>query len=280
MPFRFRRSFHIAPGIRLNVVRRGLFRFRCRIRLAPGIRWNVGRWGLLRFRRSFRVAPGVRLTIGRRGPFRFRYSIRLAPGIRLNIGKRGLSTSLGDRVARVTAGRNARATVSAPGTILSSATRPRRSVNVVTVVIWGGRLLGAAAMMALLFLWASGWLPLQASPEAEGGRARGAGDRHSAHLADTDRRRPSMTSQTAAPSPANAGNPTEPAPAAQSAIVTTTSRKQAKLRRAEERAAEPAAEADAAMRAGSNARNGAGRPSDPQAPLANLRQQLPATDRR
>ena len=145
MPFRFRRSFHIAPGIRLNVVRRGLFRFRCRIRLAPGIRWNVGRWGLLRFRRSFRVAPGVRLTIGRRGPFRFRHSIRLAPGIRLNIGKRGLSTSLGDRVARVTAGRNARATVSAPGTILSSATRPRssatrprRSVNVVTVVIWGG----------------------------------------------------------------------------------------------------------------------------------------------
>ena len=119
-------------------------------------------------------------------------------------------------------------------------------------------------MMALLFLWAAGWLPLQASaPEAEGGRARGAGDRHSADLADTDRRRPSMTSQTAAPSPANAGNPTEPAPAAKSAIVTTTSRKQAKLRRAEERAAEPAAEADAAMRAGSNARNGAGRPSDP-----------------
>ena len=283
MPFRFRRSIRIAPGIRLNVVRRGLFRFRCRIRLAPGIRWNIGRWGLLRFHRSFRVAPGVRLTIGRRGPFRFRHSIRLAPGIRLNIGKRGLSTSLGGRVARVTAGRNARATVSAPGTSLSSATTHRRSVNVVTVVIWGGQLLGAAVMMALLFLWASGWLPLQASaPEAEGGRARGAGDRHSADLADTDRRRPSMTSQTAAPSPANAGNPTEPAPAAKSAIVTTTSRKQAKLRRAEERAAEPAAEADAAMRAGSNARNGAGRPSDPhpQAPLANLRQQLPATDRR
>ena len=137
MPFRFRRSFHIAPGVRLNVVRRGLFRFRCRIRLAPGIRWNIGRWGLLRFRRSFRVAPGVRLTIGRRGPFHFRHSIRLAPGIRLNIGKRGLSTSLGGRVARVTAGRNARATVSAPGTSLSSATTHRRSVNVVTVVIWG-----------------------------------------------------------------------------------------------------------------------------------------------
>ena len=119
MPFRFRRSFHIAPGIRLNVVRWGLFRFRCRIRLAPGIRWNIGQWGLLRFRRSFRVAPGVRLTIGRRGPFRFRHSIRLAPGIRLNIGKRGLSTSLGGRVARVTVGRNTRATVSAPGTSLS-----------------------------------------------------------------------------------------------------------------------------------------------------------------
>jgi hypothetical protein len=273
MPFRFHRSFHIAPGIRLNVVRRGLFRFRCRIRLAPGIRWNIGRWRLLRFRRSFRVAPGVRLTIGRRGPFHFRHSIRLAPGIRLNIGKRGLSTSLGGRVARVTAGRNARATVSAPGTSLSSATTHRRPVNVVTVVIWGGQLLGAAVMMALLFLWAAGWLPLQASaPVAEGGRARGAGD-----LADTDRRRLSMTSPTAASSPANARNPTEPVPAAKSAIVTTTSRKQAKLRRAEERAAEPAAEADAAMRTGSNARNGAGKPSDPhpQPPLANLRQQLP-----
>jgi Protein of unknown function (DUF4236) len=231
VPFRFRRSIRIAPGIRLNVVRWGLFRFRCRIRLAPGIRWNIGQWGLLRFRRSFRVAPGVRLTIGRPGPFRFRHSIRLAPGIRLNIGKRGLSTSLGRRVARVTAGRNTRATVSVPGTSLSSATRHRRSVNVVTVVIWGGQLLGAAAMMALLFLWASGWLPLQASaPEAEGGRARarGAGDRHSADLADTHRRRSAMTSQTAAPSPANADRPTEPAPAAKSAIVTTTSRKQAR----------------------------------------------------
>jgi hypothetical protein len=253
VPFRFRRSFHIAPGIRPNVVRRGLFRFRCRIRLAPG----------------------VRLTIGRRGPFRFRHSVRLAPGIRLNIGRQGLSTSLDGPGAHVTVGRNTRATVSAPGSSLSyTATTHQRSVHVVTVVIWGGRLLGAAVMMALLFLWAAGWLPLQASaPEAEGGRARGAGDRHSADLADTDRRRPSMTSQTAAPSPANAGNPTKPAPAAKSAIVTTTSRKQAKLRHAGERAAEPAAEADAAMRAGSSARNGAGRPSDPharpQAPLAN-----------
>ena len=98
----------------------------------------------------------------------------------------------------------------------------QRPVNLVTVVIWGGRLLGAAGMMALLFLWAAGWLPLQASaPEAKGGRARGAGDRPSADLADTDRRRPSMTSQTAASSPANADNPTEPAPAAKSAIVTT-----------------------------------------------------------
>jgi hypothetical protein len=271
VPVRFRHSFRIAPGIRLNVVRWGLFRFRCRIRLAPGIRWNIGQWGLLRFRRSFHLGPGIWLIFGRRGPFRYRHSFRLAPGIRLNIGKHGLSTSLGGRGAHVKVGRNTRATVSASGTGLSyTATAHQRSVNVVTVVIWGAQLLGAAAMMALLFLWAAGWLPLQASaPEADGGRAHGAGDRHSADLADADRRRPSMTNQTAAPSPANAGNPTEPAPAAKSAIVTTTSRKQAKLRRAEERAAE----ADAAMRAGSSARNGAGRPSDsharPPAPLAN-----------
>ena len=271
MPIRFSHSFRIAPGIRLNVARWGLFRFRCRIRLAPGIRWNIGHWGLLRFRRSFHLAPGIWLILGRRGPFRYRHSFRLAPGIRLNIGKHGLSTSLGGRGAHVKVGRNTRATVTASGNGLSyTATAHQRSVNVVTVVIWGAQLLGAAAMMALLFLWAAGWLPLQASaPEADGGRAHGAGDRHSADLADADRRRPSMTNQTAAPSPANAGNPTEPAPAAKSAIVTTTSRKQAKLRRAEERAAE----ADAAMRAGSSARNGAGRPSDPHArppaPLAN-----------
>ncbi len=255
MPVRYRHSFRLAPGIRLNVVRWGLFRCRIRIRLAPGIRWNIGQWGLLRFRRSFHLAPGIWLILGRRGPFRFRHSIRLAPGIRLNIGKRGLSTSFDGRVARVTAGRNARATVSAPGTSLSSATTHRRSVNVVTVVIWGGRLLGAAVMMALLFLWAAGWLPLQASaPEAAGGRARGAGDRHSADLV--------------APSPANAGNPTEPAPpATKPTIATSISRKQAKPQRAEE----------------SSARNGAGRPSDPharpQAPPANLRQQIPAIDR-
>jgi hypothetical protein len=232
VPLRFRRSFHIAPGIRLNVVRWRLFRFRCCIRLAPGIRWNIGQWGLLRLRRSFHLAPGIWLILGRRGPFRYRHSFRLAPGIRLNIGKHSLSTSLGGRGAHVTVGRNTRATVSASGTGLSStATAHQRSVNVITVVIWGAQLLGAAAMMALLFLWAAGWLPLQASaPAAEGGRAREAGDRHSADLADTDRRRPSMTSQTAAPSPANAGNPTKPAPAAKSAIVTTTSRKQAKPR--------------------------------------------------
>jgi len=203
MPFRFRRSFRITPGIRLNVVHR--------------------------FRRSFHLAPGIWLILGRRGPFRYRHSFRLAPGIRLNIGKHGLSTSFGGRGPHVTVGRNTRATVSASGTGLSStATAHQRSVNAVTVVIWGAQLLGAAAMMALLFLWAAGWLPLHASaPEAEGGRARG--DRHSADLADTDRRRPSMTSQTAAPSPANAVNPTKPALAEKSAIVTTTSRKQAKL---------------------------------------------------
>jgi hypothetical protein len=100
-----------------------------------------------RFRRSIRIAPGVRLNLGRRGPIRFRHSIRLAPGIRLNIGKRGLSTSLGGRGAHVTVGRNTtRATVSAPGTGLSC------------TLIWGARLLGAAVMMALLFLLAAGWL--------------------------------------------------------------------------------------------------------------------------
>jgi hypothetical protein len=229
VPVRFRHSFRIAPGIRLNVVRWGLFRFRSRIRLAPGIRWNIGQRGPLRFRRSFHLAPGIWLILGRRGPFRYRHSYRLAPGIRLNIGKHGLSNSFGGRGAHVTVGRNTRATVSASSTGL--ATAHQRSINVITVVIWGAQLLGAAAMMALLFLWAAGWLPLQASaPEAEGGRPRGASDRHSADLADTDRRRPSMTSQTAAPSPANAGNPTEPAPSAKSAIVTTTSRKPAKLR--------------------------------------------------
>ena len=182
---RFRHSFRLAPGIRLNVVRWGLFRFRCGIRLAPGIRWNIGQWRLLRFRSSFHLAPGIWLILGRRGPFRYRHSFRLAPGIRLNIGKQGLSTSLVGRGAHVTVGRNTRATVSASGTGLSyTASAHQRSVNVVTVVIWGAQLLGAAAMMALLFLWAAGWPLLQASaPEADGGRARGAGDRHSADLA-------------------------------------------------------------------------------------------------
>jgi len=206
VPVRFRHSFPIAPGIRLNVVRWGLCRFRCRIRLAPGNRWNIGQWGLLRFRRSFHLAPGIWLILGRRGPFRYRHSFRLAPGIRLNIGKHGLSTSLVGRGAHVKVGRNTRATVSASGTGLSyTATAPhQRSVNVVTVVIWGAQLLGAAVIMALLFLWAAGWLPLQASaPAAEGGRDRGAGGRHSADLADTDGRRPSMTSQTADPTRLN-----------------------------------------------------------------------------
>ena len=103
-----------------------------------------------RFRRSIRLAPGVRLSLGRRGLFRFRRSIRIAPGIRLNIGKRGLSTSLGGRGAHVTVGRHTRTTVSAPGTGLS--------YTVIWTVIWGARLLGAAVMMALLFLLAAGWL--------------------------------------------------------------------------------------------------------------------------
>jgi hypothetical protein len=57
-----------------------------------------------------------------------------------------MSTSLGGRDTHVTVGRNTRATVSAPGTGLSY------------TVIWGARLLGAAVMMALLFLSAAGWL--------------------------------------------------------------------------------------------------------------------------
>jgi hypothetical protein len=99
-----------------------------------------------RFRRSIRIAPGIQLNVGRWGLLRFPHNIRLAPGIRLNIGKRGLSTALGGRRARITVIRNTRATVSAPDTGLRY------------TVIWGARLLGAAVMMALLFLWTAGWL--------------------------------------------------------------------------------------------------------------------------
>jgi hypothetical protein len=106
---------------------------------------------LFRFHRSIRIAPGVRLKPRPAGPFRFGHSFPLARGIRLNVGKRGLFTSLGGRGARVAVGRNTRATVSAPGH------RPqlygqRHTDGVVTVVIWGTRLLGAAVMMALLWL--------------------------------------------------------------------------------------------------------------------------------
>jgi hypothetical protein len=76
----------------------------------------------------------------------------------LNLGKRGMSTSLGGHDTHVTVGRNTWATVSAPGTGLSY------------TVVWGARLLGAAVMMALL----------APAEEAEGGRARGVGDRHKA----------------------------------------------------------------------------------------------------
>ena len=99
-----------------------------------------------RFRRSIRIAPGIQLNVGRRGLLRFPHSIRLAPGIRLNIGKRGLSTALDGRRARITVIRNTRTMVSAPDTGLRY------------TVIWGARLLGAAVMMALLFLWTAGWL--------------------------------------------------------------------------------------------------------------------------
>ena len=68
----------------------------------------------------------------------------------MNIGKHGLSTSRGGRGPHVMVGRNTRGTVSASGTGLSD--------TVVTVVIWGARLLSVAVMMALLFLWAAGWL--------------------------------------------------------------------------------------------------------------------------
>ena len=106
------------------------------------------------FRHSFRIAPGIWLILGRRGPFRYRHSFRLAPGIRLNIGNGGLSTSLG---GHVTVGRNTRATISAPGR-RRKLSGQRQTDEVVTVVIWAARLLGAAVMMALLFLWTAGWL--------------------------------------------------------------------------------------------------------------------------
>jgi Protein of unknown function (DUF4236) len=107
----------------------------------------------LRFRRSIRIAPGLRLNLGRRGLLRSPHSIRLAPGIRLDIGKRGLSTSLGGRGAHV----NTMVTVRAPGR-RPRLNGPRQTDDVVTVVIWAARLLGAAVMMVLLFLWTAGWL--------------------------------------------------------------------------------------------------------------------------
>jgi len=94
-------------------------------------------------------------------PFRFRRSIRLAPGIRLNISRRGgLSISIGRRGTRVTLGHGyTRAVVAAPDTGLSyTATAHRRAAAVVTVVLWGARLLGTAVVLALLFMWAAGWL--------------------------------------------------------------------------------------------------------------------------
>jgi len=93
--------------------------------------------------------------------FRFRRSIRLAPGIRLNINRRGgLSISIGGRGARVMLGHGyTRAAVIAPDTGIShTATTHRRSASVVTVVLWGARLLGTAVVLALLFMWAAGWL--------------------------------------------------------------------------------------------------------------------------
>ena len=108
----------------------------------------------MRFRRSFRIAPGLQLNIGRQGLLRFPHSIRLAPGLRLNFGNRGMSTSLGGHVA---VDRNARAIVSAPGR-RRKLSGQRQTDEVVTVVIWAARLLGAAAMMALLFSWTAGWL--------------------------------------------------------------------------------------------------------------------------
>ena len=46
MPFRFRRSIRIAPGLRLNLGRRRLLRSPHSIRLAPGIRLDIGKRGL------------------------------------------------------------------------------------------------------------------------------------------------------------------------------------------------------------------------------------------
>jgi hypothetical protein len=86
-------------------------------------------------------------------PFRFRRSIRLAPGIRLNIiiSRRGARATLGHGLTR--------AVVAAPDTGLSyTATAHRRAAAVVTVVLWGAQLLGTAVVLALLFMWAAGWL--------------------------------------------------------------------------------------------------------------------------
>jgi len=93
--------------------------------------------------------------------FRFRRSIRLAPGIRLNISRRGgLSISIGGRGARVMLGHGhtrAAATAPDPGLSYTAATH-RRAESIGTVVLWGARLLGTAVVLALLFMWAAGWL--------------------------------------------------------------------------------------------------------------------------
>jgi hypothetical protein len=101
------------------------FRFRRRFRLASLRR----RFRLARFRRSFRLA-------------RFRRGFRIAPGIWLNLGRR-----------RRPLGR-IQALAAASQSLIGS---HRRSA-VVTVVVWGTRLLGTAVMLAFLFLWAAGWL--------------------------------------------------------------------------------------------------------------------------
>jgi hypothetical protein len=76
-------------------------------------------------------------------PFRFRRSFRIAPGIRLNLGRRRRP------LGRIQA-------LAASQALIAS---HRRSAHVVvTVVIWGTRLLGTAVMLAFLFLWAAGWL--------------------------------------------------------------------------------------------------------------------------
>jgi hypothetical protein len=80
MGFRFRRSFRIIPGLRVNV----------RVRKSE-------LWVSVRFRRSVHIIPGLRIRVGRTG---LSASVGMR-GARVAIGKRGISGSLGALGARL-----------------------------------------------------------------------------------------------------------------------------------------------------------------------------------